>query len=605
MTLIALIVALGLGIRLLSVPAVVLEDGLYPLGCDPYYHLRRVERIVRNFPRIESYDPYLNFPEGARSFWRPGFDLGLATLGFIAGGHSASRETLAFLSSAVIPLLGAVSIALGWYLARLLYGEVEGLQSAFISALIPAVVFVTSFGRVDHHALEVAVYPVGFLILFYALRRESVRLGLLWGLIAGISLLFWNGAEIYPLIVASYAVLLALLTRYAKLLRLIALGQAVVLLITVIGVLLLWDKQLPLLSYSYLSPLQLSLQFGALGLLLFLMGFMAGGRWRWTALGACGVGLLLLFIAPNLRNTLIDALLYLARRKDPIVSLADESKPLLSGGIATLSNYISWVWVVVPVWLALLFVRVAKARRPEHILLLWWLITTGTMALLQRRFSAVFCIPLALLVGEGWRSWRWTVVLGLILLLLPIERFRIQRTPAGTPTMLYLRSTLLWMRENLPPAGEPPRYAVMAPWSAGHWMTYIAGKPNIVNPFGQAPQHILGARRARDFFLSESEQEAVRVLKESKAKYVLIFPTIHYIAPLLKQAGKNPSDYFIRTKGMIKLKERFWKLMAVRLLWRDETFYHLKLLYESPEKVTLLEKTIPFARVYEVVYGQN
>jgi asparagine N-glycosylation enzyme membrane subunit Stt3 len=64
------IAALALGARTLGFSDVFPSEGEVVLRIDDAsYHARRVVYGVENFPRVLSFDPYLNFPDGARVPW--------------------------------------------------------------------------------------------------------------------------------------------------------------------------------------------------------------------------------------------------------------------------------------------------------------------------------------------------------------------------------------------------------------------------------------------------------------------------------------------------------------------------------------------------------
>ena len=53
---------------------VVNEAGVHmTVPGDPYYHLRRIVWSTAHFPRVLSFDRYLNAPNGGRVVWPPGF----------------------------------------------------------------------------------------------------------------------------------------------------------------------------------------------------------------------------------------------------------------------------------------------------------------------------------------------------------------------------------------------------------------------------------------------------------------------------------------------------------------------------------------------------
>jgi len=65
---------LAVAIRAFSFRWVIESEGISPRGNDSFYHLRRIVYGVVNFPATLDFDPYINFPAGARVIWTPVMD---------------------------------------------------------------------------------------------------------------------------------------------------------------------------------------------------------------------------------------------------------------------------------------------------------------------------------------------------------------------------------------------------------------------------------------------------------------------------------------------------------------------------------------------------
>ena len=74
------LLALALTLRLAGWPDVFEGGAVHPVGNDAYYHLRRIVYSLVHFPALLDFDPYINFPEGAKPIWTPVFDWGVALL---------------------------------------------------------------------------------------------------------------------------------------------------------------------------------------------------------------------------------------------------------------------------------------------------------------------------------------------------------------------------------------------------------------------------------------------------------------------------------------------------------------------------------------------
>jgi len=92
--------------------------------------------------------------------------------------------------------------------------------------------------------------------------------------------------------------------------------------------------------------------------------------------------------------------------------------------------------------------------------------------------------------------------------------------------------SLEWLQENTPQTGidyfrqydrqgfsyPPESCGVMAVWDAGHWITFIAHRIPITNPF---QDNLAGPGGTAAFFLSRNESKADAILQKFRGKYVI------------------------------------------------------------------------------------
>jgi dolichyl-phosphooligosaccharide-protein glycotransferase len=146
----------------------------------------------------------------------------------------------------------------------------------------------------------------------------------------------------------------------------------------------------------------------------------------------------------------------------------------------------------------------------------------------------------------------------------PLElRIKLTQPLASEPSLMNHAwySSLLWLKDNTPePFGDPDSYyelyevppqgekydypesaySVMSWWDYGHWITRIAHRIPLSNPF-QA-----GAKTVARFFIAQDEESANEMLDMLGSKYVVIdYPMAtskFYAMP--EWAGKNPDDFY-------------------------------------------------------------
>jgi len=160
---IACLAILAFVIRCLNYGGVFVGSDVVFYGIDPYGHMRRIALAVERFPRVPTFDYFLNFPGGADIPWPVGFDFMLAAAGWIAGGLGAPpRSTLEALCAWSIPVLGALNVVLVYWLGRRFFSRATAIVAAVLLSLFNAHVSISQIGRVDHHVIEPFIVPLVF-----------------------------------------------------------------------------------------------------------------------------------------------------------------------------------------------------------------------------------------------------------------------------------------------------------------------------------------------------------------------------------------------------------------------------------------------------------
>jgi dolichyl-diphosphooligosaccharide--protein glycosyltransferase len=150
--------------------------------------------------------------------------------------------------------------------------------------------------------------------------------------------------------------------------------------------------------------------------------------------------------------------------------------------------------------------------------------------------------------------------------------------------------SLSWLKENTadpfgdaafyyglyepPPPGEEynyPKsaYSVMSWWDYGHWITRIAHRIPISNPFQQ------GAPDAARFFIAQDESSANQIMKDLVSKYVIIdyaMPTTKFYA-MPQWAGSSEQNFYDvyyqpqegKLRPVILCHPEYYRSLVVRL----------------------------------------
>ena len=566
-------------VRALPRQQVFVGDDVLPFGYDAFYHLRRIVYSVVRFPDVLDFDPYINYPHGAKPIWSPLFDwaVALVSLPFYRPGELGSVERIAVW---VPPVLVAATVVALYGLARRHLDQTTAVVSALILSVLSAHFWYSQIGFVDHHA-AVALVSTGLLASAMTLLdrhsrepegRGAGRSAVATGVALALALLLWPGSLLHASLVEAGLLVYLLSRPTAREAGVFAFRFA---LLQVVACVLLLPSGLasdwP--QWGAYSPVVLSLfqpwWFGLLGLFGVACAFawrrppLGGSRGR-RMLSAVVMGTLLLggsaLALPDLPSGAGDAWRWIARTESFQAGVG-ESLPLFGEagrfGLGPAVSRLSWFVLLFP---AALLVAVGWAwRRPNRPALLLWLgWSAGLFAatLLQRRFFNSFSVSMALVMGwsvcqaygglPAWlpggtlarRAGRAALVVGVIVLLYPLAATYQHHVvnelwPSDTPqrfriSLVKQRSLVemaRWLSRWTPPtsgwldARVQPEYALLAPWEFGHLIEYEARRPTVTNNFGDD----IGERNfqlARLYYQSR-ERAASEILDRLGARYVI------------------------------------------------------------------------------------
>ena len=521
------VIVLGFALRLSVWPRVFQGGRVYLDGPDGYYHLRRAAMTLQHWPVVPQFDPGINYPAGGTISWPPLFDGLLATLALPFRTDRALEVIGAFLP----PLLGALQLIVLYMLVHSLRSRRAALVAVAIAAILPAVVRYTLLGNLDHDPF----FSLCLLISLLGIARENAPLvaaGFAFGILG------WTGAVVQIVIVT--LVTLALWRKEPA--RALALGAAVAAIMVLPFVLgSAWRSA----TFEGLSWLHV----GVLVAAAFVGSLIS--RLRGLAVVSA---IALLVLAPICIRPLIAGTRY-AAGDAPILAMVAEAQPLLRlFGTFDVTPMLIRFGLLPFFAIGLAVVRLRNRENPGPRDLLFvapWLIVTFTLALLHSRFSFDAGLALAAFAGLVFDSVRPAI---LAIALLPILPAYVP-LPALEGFNFYLRPNALrdyqmdaictWLR------ARPPG-AVLAPWSFGHWIVWIAKKPVVIGPMLSVGQSEFS--EGLRFFFIEDPNEALRFARSHGVRYVIVTPEISSIAARVRVAGLDPERYrdprvYIRTIG--------------------------------------------------------
>jgi dolichyl-diphosphooligosaccharide--protein glycosyltransferase len=634
---------------------VVYDTEIIFYGTDPYYHARRIWLTALQYPSLVDFDWYVNFPKGAYIQWPPGFDYLLATIVRVTLGPEPSQYLAGLVTVLVTPLLGVLVVPVVYRLTSRDFGHLAGVLAVIVSILNFSVLNISRFGRVDHHMLEVFFLA----LIWYMLRRTEFagnwKSSAAAGAALAFSYLFVPVSNLFPFILFGFfvAYMLAGLFDGRDVLGVGRTGTYLFIFAAAIAYPLSLTSHFARIGSFDISPfslfqpsITLSMGIGC-ALLTVFAGWWSrkefSGKYLFAGLVLLTVVVTLVVLFTPLRQGL-DFL----SRADPISSSVLETRPALYDGFNMLIAKHSMLILLSPflaVWA--LITGFKRNWDMKYLLISYMIVATYALAMMQGRLMQlhfpVLAVGLAaalanifdfiknsesrLLVRKGVKGVLKVILIGAVLAtLIPSIRFySYGEIVIPTFSMIYLSKSLdvhYWLKRNTPEPGhytEPskkPTYGVLGEWGMGHYLNYLAQRPNIGNPFGWGDTHRGGVFAVSRFLIEDDEEKAARMLDELEVKYVIVEEPV--INMHIKYMGLDHDDFYKEgIDGEETQTNRFFNSIGSRLYYIDGSALnveghnvyslgHFRLVYDSWKSANLKANTmgsIPFQKVFEYVKG--
>jgi len=585
------IVAAGVALRFVPAPRIFTMAYVNFQG-DAWYHLRRLDWHLANFPSTLTSDPYVNnvfipIP--------PLFDLLLAFFVALAG-WPAPGTYAADVAAAVAPAVlgGLVAIPTFW-IARRLASPAAGWFAAFLVVTLPGPFLSRStVGVADHHVAEVLFTSLALAALIEAMARTDSRprsvpsalFGVLAGVLLGAYFLVWSGAPfIVPALVAGVA-----LEIWGDLWRGRAHeGRFVPLLTTGVVAFGL------VMAFQSRSLYRFDLQYLSLVLLMILpligAGVVAFLRRRLPPRGAA-LALLALSVVGAALALRHPALAGFQMDLDRIfgkgsVSTVGETRPLLAMSsdpyeAVTVIFGSSFLGLLALPWLA---ARVWNREARGSGVLLAWSLLTLVATLGQMRFGYYLgpnlAILLGVIVGALWDSttrWRRSLAPALVILVFFSSRDALWSSLAVEEgASVGWHQAMSWLRRTTPePFGDPAHYfgtpprmqpeaRVLAWWDYGYLVERIGRRIPLANPtqhYADVAGRLLTAPIGSDDATAFKELRLKTVVVNDEMVMRLTTSTELFgkYATLLSWGGREATNSFIAVdeKGEDGQERKVW-----------------------------------------------
>lgn len=595
----------GIFIRSATYQHVFIDGQVIFPGFDPYYHMRRIFQIMQDYPNAPYFDLFMNYPYGAAIIWPPLFDFSIATVNMALGYSPSDVRQVETVAAFIAPALGGLTVIPVYFLAKETLGEKQGLLAAALFVFIPAHIWYSQVGFVDHHVAitlaQVTMYAI-FLRAYFVCEGHAGSVTRLLkshplllpaaslSIVAGF--LVWNGF-IFFLAILDLFLLITLVTEGSKpgskipaLCWITHLAAGVILLPFIVNIVGYTGNPFSAITLSYFHVGSV-FAFAALGFVidlsrLGLFSFLRRRLYQFVTI----FSLVSVVIALGSYTGALAEGLQWVFTSDRFMGSVDESAPmLLKNGKLDLADASMWMtgfFLVVPFILLLIAQRLWKDRfcdKKKLFLLLWGGILF-IIALKQKRFGDPFSPAQAILVSYFlFESRRYLANILSTRLLKPAMAGKTALALIALLTILAYGAhfQMNWKRytpflklsdkdleedyhfrvynsltsfreivESSPGRADnygKPLVGVMSEWSLGHKILYVTRLPVVSNNFGL---HIGKDSYADwvEFFMETSEQSAEKILRARNVRYIVADFNLGAVRSAANFLGRDVDDYF-------------------------------------------------------------
>lgn len=491
---------------------------------DELYHWKRITFSAQHFPGVLEFDVDRG-THGAFCPWPPLYDL-------LAGGAArllGARTELDVLRRIVWfpPLLGALFVALAVVIVARAFGIRAALACGIALAASPYAVTLSWIGSIDHHFFE---WPLTFAILgatCFALRHTKPALaGILLG--CSITIAMFVQTELLVPAALSFVVLFFLSDGKAA-----AIGFSIA--VVAVGIYRLTRMPTYPDNEWFLGWTHVALFAGA------AVASILRSRGRILALAA---GITVIAAVPTALGSILEGMHFFGG--ETWLRTIAEFQPLwLARGKDLLSYAVGLGAGAIFVWP--LAVRAIRRRDAIFGAIAVFAAVHLLLAISSRRFTNAG-VPLLALAGAVWAASivrpRWAMLALALVAVPPPIQFALWMQH---PVTMIPSGIVPWVRTARILHDQPDRGRVLAPWSMGHVIDVLGGRPVIIDNFGTM-SGVMTFDRAHEALLQIDEDALARYCRDNHVRYIVIDNPVGGLASVADVLGID-QGFFVRITG--------------------------------------------------------
>lgn len=594
-------------VRFTTYPQVFTNGFLNLIDPDSYYHLRRVTYTINNFPRMLKFDPFLSHPYGDYCPWPPLYDFVSALIVKTFGNN---LNVIPFLN----PIYFFIALSIIYFSLIKKEGTAVALTTSILLSLTGILYLYTSFGRFDHHAMELLIITLIYLTFLRYYTKKDIPSLLSFSLFTTLSFFNWPGAIIYfvPILLFIFYELIKgrldnnILKGLFIAFHICAISIAIYLKITK-------TDNFPPYSYKFLSAFQRDVSF-LISIIFITIFFHKTKKINKYFLWIANV-LIVALMFHQLFYEVFKGLMFVTKG-DRLMVLIEESSPLFFSKFYNRFDELKRASSLFTplIFLSPYFLCSYRKKQGTDLIFIYTLFFL-LLTLFQLRFGYFLMMGYPILISiiiKNTLEKNKKILLTVFIILTIFVFYRDFNKSQDRFLNEEIRQTLIFLRQNTPEKekfekGETP-YGILASWHLGHHIIEIAKRPATAHNFINVALKN-GEKEFIKALFSKSENEVDSIMAKNKSKFLILEKLDENIITDWYAISKEKNPYTDNRNNLNSLASTLFIFNLYHFYGVtppfEKTPKNLRLIYESSgskNNVKIFER-VPSAKIIFVGKG--
>ncbi|MCX7990667.1 MAG: hypothetical protein N2999_01330 [Proteobacteria bacterium] len=591
-------------LRFSTYPYVYENNFLNLIDPDSYYHLRRVLYTLNNFPKMLDFDPFLSYPRGDYCPWPPFYD-------FLSAGI-----TKIISDTRIIPFLNPFYFFLALTIIYFSVYKKEGITTSLTTSVFLSITGIlylfTSFGRFDHHSMELLIITLLYLTFFRYFTKKDIPSLLLFSFFCVLSFFNWPGALIYFVPVFMFVIYEFLKENLDdRILKGLFVAFHITAIVMAVYLKITKTNDFPPYSYKFLSAFQRDFCF-FISVVFITLYFHKTKRINRLLLWL-GNAIIIGLMFHRLFYEIFKGLMFVTKG-DKLMILIEESSPLFFSRFYSLYDELKRaISLFTPfIFLSPYFIYKYYKKRGADLVFFYCLFFL-LLTLIQLRFGYFFTLGYSFMIAVVLKDLlekHLKILIVVFLVITSIIFYRDLKTSSERFLSEEIKNSLIFLRETTPykekfEKGETP-YGVLASWHLGHYIIEIAKRPAVAHNFINVAINS-GEKEFINALFSKREDEVLKIIDRNKSRYLILENPDENIITDWYAISSEKNPYIDKNKNINSKASELFLFNLYHFYGITPPFQNtpknLRLIYESSKKKNI--KIFERVKSAKIIYRGN